>query len=78
MNITLKNVPESTYRTMKREAKRNRRSLNAEMIQVLQNEAIEAERRRSLTALRKQLDEFAASLEPMDDSAPLIRQDRER
>jgi len=78
VNITLKNVPESTYRIMKREAKKNRRSLNAEMIQVLETEAIEAERRRSFAALRKELDRFAASLGPMDDSAPLIRKDRER
>ena len=78
MNITLKNVPESTYRIMKREAKKNRRSLNAEMIQVLETEAMEADRRRSLAALRKELDRFAASLPPMNDSAPLIRKDRER
>ena len=32
MNVTLKNVPEPVYNGMKREAKRNRRSLNAEMI----------------------------------------------
>ena len=28
--------------------------------------------------LRKELDKFAASLPPLDDSAPLIRADRER
>jgi hypothetical protein len=28
--------------------------------------------------LRKELDKFAASLPPMDDSAPLIRADRQR
>ena len=33
MNITVKNVPQPVYRVMKREAKRNRRSLNAEIIQ---------------------------------------------
>ena len=35
MNITLKNVPDSVHRVIKREAKRKRRSLNAEIIQAL-------------------------------------------
>jgi len=78
MNITIKNVPEPVYRVIKREAKRNRRSLNAEIIQALETEAAEAERLRQFGDLRKELDRFAASLAPLDDSAPLIRRDRER
>jgi plasmid stability protein len=78
MNLTVKNIPDSIYRVIKREAKRKRRSLNAEIIQVLETEAAEAERRRQLSSLRKELDRFAASLPPLDDSAPLIRQDRGR
>ena len=78
MNITLKNVPASVYRVIKQEAKRKRRSLNSEIIHALEAEAAEAERRRQLGKLRKELDKFAASLPPLDDSAPLIREDRER
>ena len=78
MNITVKNIPDSIYRVMKQEAKRKRRSLNSEIIQVLETEAAESERRRQLSSLRKQLDQFAASLPPLDDSVPLIRGDRER
>ncbi len=78
VNITVKNVPEPVYRTIKREAKRNRRSLNAEIIRALEIEAAEAQRRRQLSNLRKELERFAATLPPLDDSAPLIRQDRER
>ncbi len=78
MNITVKNVPEAVYRTIKQEAKRKRRSLNNEIIRALETEAAEADRRRQLTKLRKELEKFAASLPPLDDSAPLIRQDRER
>ena len=78
VNITVKNIPEPIYRAMKREAKRKRRSLNSEIIQVLETEAAEAERRRQLTNLRKELDRFAASLPPVGDSALLIRADRER
>lgn len=78
MNITVKNVPEPVYRVIKREAKRNRRSLNAEIIQTLEAEAAEAGRRRQLSDLRNELKRFAAALPPLDDSAPLIRRDRER
>src|SRR5206468_7519996 len=78
MNITVKNVPESIYRVMKREAKNQRRSLNAQIIEALETEAAEVERRRNLRRVRKELDRFAASLPPLDDSAPLIRRDRQR
>lgn len=78
MNLTVRNLPESVYRVIKREAKRNRRSLNAEIIQTLQTEATEAERRRQLGNLRKGLDRLAASLPAIGDSVPLIRQDRTR
>ena len=78
MNITLKNVPDLVYRAMKRQAKRNRRSLNSEIIRVLETEAAEAERLRQLGNLREELDRFAATLPLLDDSTPLIRQERER
>ena len=78
MNLTVKNIPDAIYRVMKREAKRGRRSLNAEIIRALEVEAAEAERRRQLGNLRKELDRFAASLPALDDSAPLIREDRGR
>ena len=45
---------------------------------MLETEAAEAERRRQVSNLGKELDRFAASLPPVDDSAPLIRADRER
>jgi hypothetical protein len=44
----------------------------------LETEAAEAERLRQFGDLRKELERFAASLPPVDDSAPLIRRDRER
>lgn len=78
MNITVKNVPDPVYRVIKREARRHRRSLNSEIIQALEKQASEAERLRQLSNLRDELDRFAASLPPLDDSAPLIREDRER
>jgi hypothetical protein len=78
MNITLKNVPDKVYRTVKRAAKEQGRSLNAQIIRALEAEAAEFERRKRVAGWRKELDRFAATLPPMDDSAPLIRQERER
>ena len=78
VNITVKNVPEPVYLAIKREAKRNRRSLNSEIIRALEAEAAEAAHRQQLSGLQKELERFRESLPPLDDSAPLIRRDRER
>jgi len=50
----------------------------ARAVQAVKTEAAEARRLRRLTGLRKQLERFAATLPPLNDSAPLIRRDRER
>lgn len=78
MNITLKNVPDKVYRTVKRAAKEQGRSLNAQIIQLLEAEAAQLERRKRLPELIKKLERFRKSLPPMDDSTPLIRQERQR
>jgi len=78
MDITVKNVPDSVYRVMKREAKKKRRSLNSEIIRALETEAAEAERRRQLSKALGELEKFAASLPPQGDSSRLIRAERER
>jgi len=78
MNITLKNVPDKVYRTVKRAAKEQGRSLNAQIIHTLEMEVAQLERRRRLPELIKEMDRFAKSLPPMDDSVPLIRQERQR
>ncbi|MBV8708755.1 MAG: Arc family DNA-binding protein [Acidobacteriaceae bacterium] len=71
-------MPETVYRVIKQEAEQQGRSLNSQIIQVLQNEAAEVQRRRDFRKARNELDKFAASLPPLDDSTPLIREDRER
>ena len=78
VDVTVKNIPGAVYLAIKREAKRNPRSLNAEIIRALEQEAAEAERRRSLNDLRKELEPFRSSFPPLDDSASLIRLDRGR
>ena len=78
MNITLKNVPDKVYRTVKQAAKEQGRSLNAQIIRTLEAEAAELERRKRVAKWRKELDRFSNSLPLMDDSTPLIRQERQR
>jgi hypothetical protein len=78
VNLTVKNIPEPVYRAIKRVAKKNRRSLNAQIIETLEAEAAEAARRHRLSKLRKELERFPKALPPLPDSAPLIRRDRER
>ena len=78
MDITLKNIPDSVYRVIRREAKRERRSLNAQILHTLEAEAAAVARHERLKSLRKEFDRFAASLPPMDDSTPLIRRERRR
>ena len=78
MDITVKRLPERVYRVIKREAKAQGRSLNAEIIRALEAEAAEVDRRHRLSAHRRELDRFAESLPVLDDSAPLIRRDRSR
>ncbi|HYA18627.1 MAG TPA: hypothetical protein VEF06_14240 [Bryobacteraceae bacterium] len=78
MNLTVKNIPDSVYRAIKREARQGGRSLNSQIIRALEKEAAEAERRQRLAKLRKELDRFAASLAPVPTSVPLLRADRRR
>lgn len=78
MDITVKRIPEAIYRVIKREAKKQGRSLNAEIIRTLESAAAEVERRHRLGALRKELDRFANSLPTLNNSAPIIRRERNR
>ena len=78
MDVTIKNVPESVYRVIRREARQQGRSINSQIIRTLEAEAAMATRSRRLRKLRREMDSFAASLPPLGDSTPLIRLDRRR
>ena len=78
MNITLKNVPDKVYRIVKRAAKEQGRSLNAQIIRALEAEAAEFERRRRTHNWLAKLERFRNSLPPQEDSTPLIRRERQR
>jgi hypothetical protein len=76
MDITIKRVPDKVYQTIKREAKKQGRSLNAQIIQTLETQATQLDRRKQFDKARAELEEFVASQKPMDSSAPIIRQER--
>jgi hypothetical protein len=78
MNITLKNVPPKVHKALKRAAKEEGRSLNAHIIHKLEMEAAILERRRRSSEWLAELERFRKSLPPQEDSAPLIRRERER
>lgn len=63
---------------MKRAAKEQGRSLNAQIIRTLETESVELERRRRSGQWLTELEQFANSLPPQEDSTPLIRQERQR
>jgi hypothetical protein len=78
MDLTIKRIPDSVYKVIKREAQSQGRSLNAEVIRTLEAEAAELERRRKWKTLRKELEQFVESLPPSNNSVALIRQNRNR
>jgi plasmid stability protein len=64
--LNIRHVPESVVSTLKRRAKENGRSLNAEVVEAL----IAYDKRHTRAAdLLRQLDEFRADL-PLPDDAP--------
>jgi len=76
MNLTIKNIPDKVYRTLKKEAAEKGRSLNAQAILALTWNAEEAERRRKMRDSRPELERFVASLPNLPSRVPLIRADR--
>ena len=78
MDVTLKNVPDKVYRALKRAAKEQGWTLNTQIIHALEAEAAELERRGKSSQWRAELERFRKSLPPMDDSTPLIREERDR
>jgi plasmid stability protein len=76
--LNIRNVPEKVVATLKRRAKENGRSLNAEIVEAL-GASVEEERRRKGVA--KRLEEIRAEFVlPKDapDAVELIREGREK
>lgn len=78
MTLTVKNIPDPIYESLKNEAKQKGRSLNTQIIYSLELHTVDASRRAKMAAKRSELDAFVASLGQTPDSTDLIREDRER
>jgi plasmid stability protein len=77
-NLTIKKLPDPLLRKLEKYAQRQGRSLNAQVIQILQSDVSERERFEKMRQSNKHLERLIASLPPMNDSTPLIREDRNR
>ncbi len=80
-NLTVRKIPKDIYRRLKESARRNRRSLNAEILAVLSDEDGWKLRRLQIAAVMPELDkaraELARKYPNAPDSVDLIREDRD-
>jgi plasmid stability protein len=79
-NVMVRNIPKETYRRLQENAKQHKRSRNPELLEVLGNEAQQAQRRRRMArAIRKlaRLREEVSKKYPVNcEMWELIREDR--
>jgi plasmid stability protein len=80
-NVTVRRIPKDAYAVLKRDAKRHRRSLNAEILALFADKAEMARRRASAAKAMTEIDrireEIARKYPNQPDSAELIREDRD-
>jgi plasmid stability protein len=77
-NLTIKKLPDPVYRRLKKHARVNGRSLNAQVIHMLQSDLDDHAKTEKMRESAEELERLVASMPPMEDSTPLIREDRER
>jgi len=79
-NFTVRNIPERHYAELQRDARQNRRSINAEILQLVADRAEMNRRRRSAAGAMKRIEklqkEIARDFPNQPDSVGLIREDR--
>lgn len=80
-NLTVREIPKDIYKRLKENARRNHRSLNAEIVAILNDEDGWIRRRQEIAAVLPELDrareEFARRYGELGDSVHLIREDRD-
>jgi len=80
-NLTVRNIPKDIYKRLKEGARRNHRSLNAEILAILHDEDGWIRRRLEIAAVLPEVDrareEFAKRYGTLSDSVRLIREDRD-
>ena len=80
-NLTVRNIPKGDYALLKADAKRNRRSVNAEVLAIFADKAGMARRRMQAAKvwprIRRLSEEIARKYPNQPDSTELIREDRD-
>jgi plasmid stability protein len=77
-NLSIKELPDGVHRELKKAAQAAGRSLNSYIVSLLELSVEERSRRRMMRKNRGEFRKFLASLPPLGDSVPLIREDREK
>ena len=77
-NLTVKDLPDLVYSELKEAARAEGRSLNGYIVSLLKAMTEERSRRKLMRENRDEFRHFLASLPRMNDSTPLIREDRDR
>ena len=79
---TVRNIPEEDYSLLRREARRQRTSVNSEILDAIRSKTEELKRRRRAAKAIQRIDKVRAGIARnyprQTDSVELIRQDRER
>lgn len=79
-SLTVRNIPKGDYASLKAGAKRNRRSINAEVLAMFADKADMARRRASAAQAMRKLDKLREEISrrhpSQPDSADLIREIR--
>jgi hypothetical protein len=77
-SLTVKDLPDTVYGQLKEAARTEGRSLNGYIVALLKASTDEQARRKRMRDGRAEFRKFLESLPRMEDSTPLIREDRDR
>lgn len=77
-NVLIRNVPEPILKALKRRAEQNRRSLQQEIVAMLEAAARASDRQAALDTAVAVFEQLRRSRRDFSDSALGIREDRER
>ena len=77
-NLTIRNLDDGVVASLKAQAKRNNRSLEAELRQVLTRVAKQRERLSAFVEAAERIAAMTPKDRPQSDSAELLREDRDR
>ena len=77
-NLTIKDLPDHVHQSLKQAARSQGYSLNRYIILLLELSLEERNRRKLMREGREEFRQLLATLPRLEDSTPLIREDRDR